>query len=334
MQVNEKDIIKKPYILLDWNVIKYLKSPREKYKSLDENLKKIIDKIKKKYEFPFCEAHLRDLAQSYSEVNKELIKSDLIFFESLSGGVALGVDSNENFIMIKHSLENSFREIINEKPIKPNITPDMNPQLVYNVNMENLNEKHPMYKMLKNSKGIYSPEILANWLNDSFDSFFNEIEDYKILRDYVTKIKEDIRSNFNVNEECANYLLEHIRPLLDSFELENENDLAVVWKSIVTKWLEMKYGNENNIPKQELIIFGYNLLDLHPLFREKLKKRKNKLSNIVRDAKMIWYASGSKYFISEDSNSRKKAKFNFQVFGLYFIDYYRKINGAKWVKRK
>lgn len=316
MQVNEKDIIKKPYILLDWNVIKYLKSPREKYKSLDENLKRIIDNIKKKYEFPFCEAHLRDLAKSYSEENKELINSDLIFFENLCGEIALGVDDDGNFIMIKHSLKESFEEIVSEKKNEPNITANMNPQLNFNVNMEELDENHPMYKMLKSSNGVYSPEILANWLNETFYSFFNEVEDYKKLREYSTKIKEDIQNNFNYNEGNGNYLLEHMNPLLDSFEIENENDLSNKWKDIVIKWLEMKYGNANNIPEQELIIFAYILLDQHPLFREKLKKKKNKFDNIVRDAKMILYASGSKYFVSEDSNSRKKAKFVFKAFGL------------------
>ena len=67
MKIDSKDIINKQYILLDWNVIKYLKKPRD---DADKDFLIILDRLRKRFEFPFCEAHLRDLAKSYSEENE------------------------------------------------------------------------------------------------------------------------------------------------------------------------------------------------------------------------------------------------------------------------
>lgn len=312
MRIRKEDIIEKPYILLDWNVIKYLKTPREKYKHLDENCMEIITKIKSKYAFPFCEAHFKDLAQSYSENNKDLVNSDLEFLKNISGEIVLGMDENNKFIMTRHSVYDMFNGIISEKECKPSISPNINPQLSFNVDMEKLDINHPLKDMLQNSNGVYTPGILANWMNELFDKFFDEIDDYKKLRNYIPKLKQDIINNCGkgIDTQYEKKLLNHINPFLDSITIDDENKLATIWKDVVYEWITMKYDKNTNINPGELLTTGYSLLDLHPLFREKLKK-KNKLSNIVRDSKMILYASESKYFVTEDKNSRKKAEFLF-----------------------
>lgn len=101
-------------------------------------------------------------------------------------------------------------------------------------------------------------------------------------------------------------------PFINSLEIKSEDELAIEWKDIITKWLQMRY--DRNVPFGELITTAYVMLDFHPLFKEKLKKRKNSLSNIARDSKMIYYASFSKYFVTEDKSCLKKANFIFQAF--------------------
>ena len=62
---------------------------------------------------------------------------------------------------------------------------------------------------------------------------------------------------------------------------------------------------------------GYVLLDMHPLFKkEKLKKKKNTLDNIIRDGNHCYYASKAKYFVSEDEGVRKKVSFLYEVYGI------------------
>lgn len=314
MELSSDKIIRKEYIMLDWNVIKYLKSPRG---TRDSECKNVIELIRKRYEFPFCEAHLRDLAKSYSEQNMTRVNDDLCFLQRLSNGVVIAVeDKSESFYLTEYSTDRLFQEIINTDVSEPSITPEMTLQSTFKVDMDALHQNHPMRNMLENNGGVYNPESMSTWLSDLFDPLFNETDDYKRFREYLTNLKSDLLNENN----CMNFhdrltkkmLLPYVMPLLDSLEIENEDALADKWKDVITKWLLLQFNGK--IPFGALITTAYNMLDLHPLFKEKLKNRKNTLSNITRDSKMIYYASSSKYFTTEDKNCTRKAAFVFKVF--------------------
>lgn len=315
MEINSSDLINKEYILLDWNVIKYLKKPRN---SADEEAKRILDSIRKKYEIPFCEAHLRDLARSYSEENKNKVNDDLDFLQELSCGVVVAVNG-DNAFLLKYSAKDLFQEIINEPPTQINITANMNPQSIYKVDMSKVESDHPLREMLEKYGGVYGPGIMANTLNDMFGRIFSEIDDYKKYRSYIVKLKKDLEHNQNTNlllrdQEYKDFLINHMIPFLDVLEIEDEDKLASVWNDTVIEWLHMRY--KENIPYEELVTNSYDMLDFHPLFREKLKKQKNTLSNIIRDSKMVLYASKSKYFVTEDNSCYEKANFLFRTLGI------------------
>ena len=78
----------KKYIILDWNVIIYLKNPRSR-KDEDCIMKDNIKRLSKKYYFPFCESHLRDLIQSVKQGSEDKAYSDLDFLIDISEGVGL-----------------------------------------------------------------------------------------------------------------------------------------------------------------------------------------------------------------------------------------------------
>lgn len=101
-------------------------------------------------------------------------------------------------------------------------------------------------------------------------------------------------------------------PFIDSLEINNENDLSAIWKDAISEFLRITHPTE--IPFGLLISSAYSMLDFHPLFRERLKKNKNTLSNITRDSKIIFYASSSKYFVTEDASCLEKANFIFKAF--------------------
>ena len=101
-------------------------------------------------------------------------------------------------------------------------------------------------------------------------------------------------------------------PFLDSFK-DDESTLLKKWSTIANRW----FSFNNKEPRMDLLLTqGYSLLDMHPLFKEKLKKGKNTLDNIIRDGNHCFYASGAKYFISEDVNTRKKTAFLYQAYGI------------------
>ena len=315
MQLNSRDLISKEYILLDWNVIKYLKKPRN---SMDEEVKHILSDIQQRYAIPFCEAHLRDLARSYSEENRDKVNEDLDFLQELSCGVVVVIRDNKTF-MQKYSAKSLFQEILNESPAKINITADMNPQSIFKVDMSRVENDHPLREMLEKYGGVYGPGIMANTLNDMFGRMFSEITDYKKFRAYIGKLKRDLKENQMNNllpqdQKYKEFLIDHVMPFLDALEIEKKDKLVVVWNDAVTKWLNIRYNS--NIPNEELVTTSYDMLDFHPLFREKLRKQKNTLSNIMRDSKIMLYATKSKYFVTEDNSCYEKTNFLFQTLGM------------------
>lgn len=171
MTVNSKDVIEKDYILLDWNVIKYLKKPRESKNQIDNESKLVVDSLRKRYEFPFCEAHLRDLAKSYPS-HRDLVDEDLCFLQSLTHSVALGVkDETDEFMLTYHDPKKLFNEIVSESSRTPDISPDMGPQSSFQVDMQAMDPSNPLYNMLTESSGIYNPIVMSNWLNNIYEPF-------------------------------------------------------------------------------------------------------------------------------------------------------------------
>lgn len=317
MKVNSDAIIKKDFILLDWNVIQYLKNPRN---SSDEDVRQVIDSLYKHYEFPFCEAHLRDLERNHDK-HPDYVETDLRFLQLLTHNVALGIasesDKSAEFLLTKYDPKKLFDEIISEPSQAPNITPDMGPQSSFYADMQAMDPNNPLYSMLIENGGNYNPEAMSKWLNNIYEPFFSEIEPYKLFRNYLVNLKRDIANSDSVGLNAYDLvykkiLVQRMTPFIDSLEINNENDLSAIWKDAITEFLRITHPTE--IPFGLLISSAYSMLDFHPLFRERLKKNKNTLSNITRDSKIIFYASSSKYFVTEDASCLEKANFIFKTF--------------------
>jgi hypothetical protein len=101
-------------------------------------------------------------------------------------------------------------------------------------------------------------------------------------------------------------------PMLGSKDLK-EDELANNWRNICESWFQMQHKSLTN---ELLLEQGYVLLDLHPLFHDKIKKNKNTADNIIRDGNHCFYASKAEYFVSEDEKTRKKTKLMYKAFGI------------------
>ncbi len=99
---------------------------------------------------------------------------------------------------------------------------------------------------------------------------------------------------------------------MDSFQ-DDIDTLAKKWPRIAEYWFSL---NNKDLSQDLLLIQGYTLLDMHPLFKEKLKKGKNTLDNIVRDGNHCFYAAKAQYFVSEDEYTRQKVAFLYKAYGI------------------
>lgn len=146
------------------------------------------------------------------------------------------------------------------------------------------------------------------YLVSLYENVFSESSFYKKFRKYISKLN----SSDLLHKNC-DVLISHMWPFIDSFTFSDVNSLSNSWDSIVSRFLSFSCPN---VPLSRKFIQGYNLLDFHPLFHDRLKKNKNTLSNIVRDGLHCFYASQAKYFVSEDNATRKKTVFIYKVYGI------------------
>lgn len=298
----------KKYIILDWNVIKYLKNPRLG-KDEDCILKDTIKRLRKKYYFPFCESHLRDLKQSVKQGFEDKIYSDLDFLKDISESVGLLPDRTMK-TLAKYSVREYFDILLKEIPPAIKLTPK--PLATRVVDMEKLETDNPLKPLLDRTGGILSPISFYEWLNEMFITFFDDPDVYRKMRSYVNKIYKDLCS-CDTTEPYGRQLIECSTPFFESIDIQNKEELSLVWNNVVDSWLRMNFHESEPNPLEALSV-SYALLDMHPLFQEKMNS-KNKLDNMVRDSKLICYASSSEYLITEDKKCYEKAKFIYNVYG-------------------
>lgn len=301
------------YIYLDWNVIKYMKEPRLEKKEIDEKFKDIVFKLKKKYKFPYSMAHIKDRANHCSEEHYIKIKEDFEFAETVNDTICVAIDKDKP-VLVKENMLTCFDDYIaKSKQETPYIDADF--PFSFSVDMDRISEDHPMYDFLKVRDGKISPTGMEEFLQELYKDIFQDASKYKKLREYIKNfdVEKALNQEYSFNEIfCLQKLLFHLYPFLDSFQ-DDIDTLEKKWLKIAKCWFSL---DNNNLRQDLLLIQGYTLLDMHPLFNEKLKKRKNTLDNILRDGNHCFYASNAQYFVSEDEDTRKKTTFLYKVYGI------------------
>jgi len=308
----------KPYILLDWNAVSYLKTQS---KPVYAECLSIINRLKNKYAFPVCETHLLDLSSNFFEDKRHYVESDLNFLHCLSGNYSL--TSTKDIIKLFRdnvSLMERFNDVIKNKDARiVSIDPLDVPMGISKIDMRIIDEKHPLRYMLEKTDGVIGSGILSNFLNKLYEPFFADKDVYKNFRDYLKSAYETIglfgvaNQQYNHNNNNYERLCKNMMPLFESFGEQSEDVLKTKWQDLTTGFLKIS-NNQNDFG--HLITCGYMLLDLHPLFNEKLKKNKNTLSNIARDSKNVFYGSSARYLVSEDKVFLRKVNFIYDAFGV------------------
>ncbi len=308
------------YIYLDWNVVKNMINPRNDKKELDEEMKRIIYSLRKKYKFPYSHGHIKDRANHYDEKYREEVKADFAFFESITNSFCLArCDELNRFVMIKKPIMDFFDEEIKKEKTRRGFNSQyfLNPEATFRVDMSKINKDHPLYEMLERSNGIYNPFSMSEFLEELYNEIFVNADKYRKFRAYMEQFeinKEDAREQQNSlkDRDYLDFLLLHMEPFLESVSYDVP-ELQKKWKFIAENWFSM---NHKEVCLELLLTNGYELLDLHPKFHDKLKKNKNTLDNIVRDGNHAYYASEACYFVSEDGHTREKTQFLYDVYGI------------------
>lgn len=159
------DRIDSKYIYLDWNVIKYMKTPRLD-NNVDIQFKDAVFRLKEKFCFPYSVGHIKDRANGYSDKHIKEVIDDLSFAEVINEQQCVGMYNNEP-IIIKKSMSEFWKEYIDQKNI--GTLPKENmwnlPELA--IDISKINEDHPMYGFLKNHNGILSAYNINEFLEDT-----------------------------------------------------------------------------------------------------------------------------------------------------------------------
>lgn len=308
-----------PYIYLDWNVVKYMKNPRKDMHQREDEYfaAKIFDLSKKgEYLFPYSEAHIKDRANKYKPENYRDISKDLLFFEFLNHSQCLGtIDEMDTLGISKRSILEFFEEYIQECKRSPSDEELLVNSFSMDVDMDKIDTSNPLYDLLKPKNGYCSQRDMMEFMVKMYQTIFNDTSQYKKLRDYVPSVSMDL-NDLTQNGQQSVYkkaLYEHLNPFMESREYDID-ELRKQWKSICESWFSLNHTLP--LKKSQLLIQGYTLLDMHPLFGEKLKKNKNTLDNIIRDGNHVYYASEADFFVSEDETTRKKTSFMYEAFDI------------------
>lgn len=303
--------MQKKYIYLDWNVVRYLHENRN---DSDSELTSLLFRLKNKYVFPFSICHVQDRLSKYNSEYENEIQADFNFFENLSDSWCIGWNSkSEDIVIEKKSITECRKQVENEEEITSPFQSVTLPFPEIAIDISKLNVEHPLYDFFISTKGKLDGVLFQEFLERFYNSIFKDGSAYKKFRSYITEHMNDFLNFSNNSSDLLVCFQKHCASFFRSFDYSFEK-LIENWKSIAKDWFSLRYGT--NIPLEILISHGYMLLEIHPIFHDKISKYKNNLKNIKRDSNHLFFASKADYLISEDKHFREKARFIYKVYDI------------------
>ena len=313
-RVSLEDVCSKKYIYLDWNVFKYIKEPRTENEELDKSVKEIVIRTRSKYVYPFSEAHLRDRVHKYKPEHREKVEDDLSFVEDISGGYCLAYRPDKRWIQpIKWPITEVFEQVMSSqnKPLDLSaVYPDMMP---FEVNNNELEMDELLSEFLSEEKVVLDRNSMGEFVERIFWGCFDSKATYNTVRKQEWQRRQS-KEERCINDVYFNITQKKLEKLISCYETTDVEFIIENWKNAIIDAISIHYPKQE-ISGEGLISCAYCMLDWHPMFRDKLGK-KNTFSNIVRDAKHVWYASQAHMFVTEDEHTRKKCEVLYKTFGI------------------
>lgn len=307
-------VLMERYIYLDWNVVKYAISPRKSHEYFDTEIVEIVNKINKKYVFPFSEAHIRDRLNNFQEAHRGDVIRDLEFLNELTGKKAVRRKDFDDFSLVIDTIDvKQLCEALRNSDDSPVIDTQYMPQDEYKVDVNQISQDDPLYDFYIRNNGIVTPSRIIDYLPEFYERYFTDCEYYKRFRNSpFINIDFSNPQKFSMSDTAK---AEELQNTLGKFRATMNSDIETIrnlWPEYLENWLSVM-SRDNTVSNYTRIIYLYFLLDQHKNFRDKLKKNKNTFSNIYRDAIHAFYASEATYFVSEDVKTRGKVKFVYEL---------------------
>jgi len=161
--------MQEPYIYLDWNVIKYIKTSDK-----DNKFESSLEWLEARYKFPFSFAHLCDLQRS----EESYVNDDLVFLNKISNGYMIDIDDDINQYDIAR--QNVFEKYSEVKDSKDKIYP--------NIKIDDV--------------------IREKILNDGFEAFFSNVQNAVLLYPVTLAALSRFDSDYELYEEFRKYMLQ------------------------------------------------------------------------------------------------------------------------------
>ena len=304
------------YIYLDSMVIRYLNNPPNNYKNTVTHFNRLLYKFSDKYVLPYSKAHLLDLTKGYSNEHKNKVMKNIQDLRRTTSCKLVTMKNDEYEIHV-HDPENFFKVVLNDNGIDNVDLDKIKVDIIDNmldIDICNIPLKHPWSSDLWKSGGVLSNELIENYFKNIFVNFFTDKTTYKQFVDFFKKSKEYILKNTSLPHEKSLFFFNSILPFYELFEIQNKSILKSQFPKIFQAFLNISKRNMNDLSCGDKIEMIYMLLDISPIFREKITK-KNQLVNVTRDCKHLYYAHKAKFFITEDSNTISKSLFAMDYLG-------------------
>ncbi len=239
------------------------------------------------------------------------------FFEKLSDGYCLAQCAATNQLKpIKIPARQVFASVLNQKRPQMDFSKYFPQMQSFYVDKSKLTEDMILYDKLMETDGHFSKQSLDTLIKYYAENMFTDNKIYKSYRELACEKTPELDHDASnkINATYAKEVELHFEKLKVALNTSgNEESLVQIWKEAVFDTITVHHSyNDNDL--RDLMIYSYIVLDLHPDFRDKLKK-KNTLEHVMVDASNIWYGSQARYFITEDKAMRKKAEFIYKVFG-------------------
>ncbi|MCD9527570.1 hypothetical protein [Photobacterium carnosum] len=293
------------YVYLDWNVIQYMKHATVQDSINGPEFLELVNKLSKKYKFPFSEGHLKDLAISLKPENKDHITADLDYLNALSQGYALGIiEDNESIIPTQQvDIYQFFEDIVSKIQLEPEINVTGGS---YAIGTELLSKKSVFSPLLEENNGVLDSSVMSKMLQNLWISM-DDHNFYKSFRLQVAELKNKFENVDTVIDQNSEYF-KKIVPFLEFMTTEDLTNIVSDFEPVLTSFLSIDGRSIKGMTVGKKIEIGYMLLDYHPKLRDKVNK-KNRPSNIARDCKNLFFASQANYYVTEDKATFKKSEF-------------------------
>lgn len=293
------------YIYLDWNVIQYMKNSTVQGSINGPEFSNLVCKLSNKYQFPFSEGHLRDLAINFKPENKLYIDKDLDYLNKISNGYVLEIRDDFDTLATTNNvnINEVFSEILNEQRDKPVL--DISDK-EYSIDYKNISNDDIFIPHLENNNCTLNRDAMHSLLQEIWINI-NNPKYYKKFRNQVLKLRDTFQKRSTIIDKNSDYY-KGLLPLLNFISSNNPLEYQDNFEDIIKSFLSIngRILDERKIGQK--IELAYMLLDYNPYFMEKVNN-KNRPSNINRDCKNLFFASQAKYYITEDKSTLRKANF-------------------------